>query len=335
MLGVDVGKAELHGTWRDPETRAIRWQGAVPNSGAGIARLLRRAPEGPVVVEPTGRYGEPLVRAVQAAGRVALLAPPRKARAFLWVEQPRAKTDRVDSAGLALYGLSGRLRPYPLPSDAVDQVRQLLAARRGLSGSLAALKQQQAALPRAAEALAPAIAALARQVAALDRQLAAPVDADGAPGAPAATAASGAAPSLASARALRAVPGIGPVTAAALAACLVDKRFTSADQFVAYVGLDVRVHQSGRRQARAGLSKHGDAELRRLLYLAAQAGARCRADRTVADRYARERAKGLAPTAALNAVARNLAKLAWSIVTHGSTYDPARVHTQPTLDTQT
>ena len=44
MLGVDVGKAELHGTWRDPATRAIRWHGAVPNSEAGIAQLLRRAP---------------------------------------------------------------------------------------------------------------------------------------------------------------------------------------------------------------------------------------------------------------------------------------------------
>jgi transposase len=336
MLGVDVGKAELQ----------IRWHGAVPNSAAGIAQLLRRAPAGPVVVEPTGRYGEPLVRAVQAAGRVALLAPPRKARAFLQSEQSRAKTDRLDSAGLALYGLSGRLRPYPLPSDAVDQVRQLLAARRGLTRSLATLKQQQAALPRAAEALAPAVAALAQQVGTLDRQLAALLAEDAAPPAPAPAAPAGSArgaaarparpaPTLASARALQAVPGIGPVTAAALAACLVDKQFTSADQFVAYIGLDIRVRQSGRRHSQFGLSKHGDAELRRLLYLAAQAGARCRADRTLADRYAREKAKGLAPTAALNAVARKLAKLAWSMVTHGSTYDPTRVDAQPRLDTQT
>lgn len=111
MLGVDVGKAELPGTWRDPETRRIRWQGAVPNTSAGIEKLLRRVPGVSVVVEPTGRYGEPLIRAAQASGREVLLAAPRKARAFLWSEQPRAKTDRVDSAGLALYGLTGRLRP--------------------------------------------------------------------------------------------------------------------------------------------------------------------------------------------------------------------------------
>ena len=314
MLGVDVGKAELHGTWRDPETRRIRWQGAVPNSEAGIRQLLGRAPGVAVVLEPTGRYGEPLIRAAQAAGREVLLAAPRRARAFLWAEQPRAKTDQVDSAGLALYGLSGRLRPYLLPSPAVDQMRQLLAARRGLSQSLTSLRQQRAALPLAAEALTPAIAALEQQLRALDDRIATAATAE---------------ELTAAVTALKAVPGIGALSAPALAACLLAKRFTHPDQFVAYVGLDLRVSQSGRRHGQFGLSKHGDAELRRLLYLAAMAATRCQHDRTFAHRYDRERAKGLAKTAALNAVARKLAKVAWSLVTHGTTYDPDRVHTQP------
>jgi transposase len=315
MLGVDVSKAALHGTWRDPETERITWQGAVPNNAAGIRQLLRRAPTGGVVVEPTGRYGEALIRAVRAAGREALLAPPHKARAFLRSAQPRAKTDRVDSAGLALYGLRERLRPYPLPSPAVDLVRQLLAARRGLSQSLATLKQQRAALPLAAEALTPAIEALAEQLAAIDRRLAR---------------ATRAAPALApTVAALDAIPGFGPVAAAAVAACLVDKQFTHPDQFVAYVGLDVRTQQSGRRVGKPRLSKQGDAELRRLLYLAASAPTRVKDDRTFARRYAREQAKGLSKTAALNAVARKLAKLAWSLVAHNASYDPTRVDTQP------
>ena len=114
-----------------------------------------------------------------------------------------------------------------------------------------------------------------------------------------------------------------------LAACLVAKRFTHPDQFVAHVGLDIRVQQSGRRKGQLGLSKHGDAELRRLLYVAAMAAARSTKDPTFADRYRRELAKGLPRIAALNAVARKLAKVAWSLVTHGSTYDPERVDTQP------
>jgi len=314
MLGVDVGKAELHGTWRDAETERIRWQGAVPNTADGIRQLLRRAPEAAVVVEPTGRYGEPLIRAAQAAGRAVLLAPPKKARAFLQSEQSRAKTDRLDSAGLALYGLTGRLRPYQLPSPAVDQVQQLLAARRGLSESLAKLRLQQASLPLAAEALAPAIAGLAAQVKALDARIKQAAQAE----------------ELAQAVAvLQTVPGIGPTIAPALAACLVTKQFSHPDQFVAYVGLDIRVHQSGKRRGQFGLSKQGDGELRRLLYLAARSAANSTHDPTFARRYQAALAKGLPTTGALNVVARKLAKVAWSLVAHGTTYDPHRVGTQP------
>jgi len=42
--------------------------------------------------------------------------------------------------------------------------------------------------------------------------------------------------------------------------------------------------------------------------------------------------KGWPKTAALNAVARKLAKVAWSIVTHGTQYDPKRVDSQPVDD---
>ena len=106
MLGVDVGKAELYGTWRDLETEG----GGVARTRSrtrtvGIRQLLRRAPES-VVVEPTGLYGEELIRAAQAEGADGVPGGRRgKARAFLWAVQSRAKTDRVDSAGLALYGL--------------------------------------------------------------------------------------------------------------------------------------------------------------------------------------------------------------------------------------
>jgi transposase len=337
----------------------VTWHGQVPNTAAGIAHLLQQAPASPVVVEPTGRYGEALIRAAQAAGRPVLLAPTRKARAFLWSEQPRAKTDRLDSAGLALYGLRGRLRPYTLPSDEVDEVKQLLAARRGLSQSRSALQQQHAALPRVAETLTPALVALTRQIDMIDRRLA-KVSAPPKPprgskkqsssisaavaAAPASTPGSTErvvpalpppSPVLAAARTLRAVPGIGPVGAAALAACLVEKQFTHPDQFVAYVGLDLRVHQSGRRNGQFGLSKHGDAELRRLLYIAALSASRSTRDQTFATRYAREKAKGLAKTAALNAVARKLAKVAWSLVSHNSSYNPARVDSQPSKPTNT
>ena len=128
---------------------------------------------------------------------------------------------------------------------------------------------------------------------------------------------------------LQGVPGIGPVSAVALVVRLKSSDFASYDQFVAYVGLDVRVRQSGQRKGTLGLTKQGDAELRRLLYLCASASVTAK-NSPLAEQYERELAKGLPRTAALNALARKLARLCWSMHRYRTSYDPARVH-QPQL----
>ena len=124
-----------------------------------------------------------------------------------------------------------------------------------------------------------------------------------------------------------AVPGIGVLTAATVAACLKGKDFGHPDRFVAYIGLDLVVRDSGQAKGRRTLSHRGDAEVRRLLYLAAQANLRCKSS-PFKLQYERERAKGLATTQALCAVARKLAKVCWSLVQHGGEYDPERVYRQ-------
>jgi transposase len=124
------------------------------------------------------------------------------------------------------------------------------------------------------------------------------------------------------------IPGIGPVTAATVGACLQDKRFAHPDAFVAYTGLDLKVQDSGQSKGARRLTKEGPGELRRLLYLAAQANLRCK-DSPFKDQYERERAKGLTPTAALCAVARKLAKVCWSIDKYGTHYQAERVNRPP------
>src|SRR5207248_1965725 len=183
----------------------------------------------------------------------------------------RAQPARVDRVGLAWSGRRGRLRPARLPSQALAQGPPWLAARPGLSQRLASVRQPRAAAPLAAEALTPAIEGLERQLKRLERQL---------------ERATHPAPELApTVAALETVPGSGPVTAAAVAACRVNQRFTPPEQVVASVGLDSRVSQSGRRRGQFGLSTQGDAELRRLLDLAAMAAAHSPHDPTCAERY--------------------------------------------------
>lgn len=314
MLGIDVSKSTLACTLLDADTRQVRWERSVPNTPQGVPQLLQLTPPtSSWVLEPTGRYSPTVAQHARAAGRQVLLAPPKRAKAFLHAVQSRAKTDRLDSRGLALSALAVPLHPYPVKTAVTEHIDQLLAARRLIARSLMSLQQQRAALPYAAEALAVAIASLRAQREALDQQLAdLTAQAEAPPGT----------------QALDAVPGIGPVTAAAVASCLQAKQFSHPDQFVAHVGLDVRVRDSGRRRGQRALTKQGDAELRRLLFVCAQATLRAKTSPFKAQ-YERELKKGLPTTAALCVVARKLARLCWSMVRHGTTYDPTRVYQQP------
>jgi len=310
MLGIDVSKEHLVCALREANTRKVLWDLTVPNNRNGVQTLLEKTPpESSWVVEPTGKYSLFVVKRATESGKSVLLAPPRKAKAFLASLQSRAKTDKLDGRGLSLFALSQSLAPYPVKEADLDTIDQHLSARKGLSRCLVKLQLQQADLPEAAAYLKAAMEALKLQLKEIDKQIAT---------------LSAKTPAMQVAKALQEVPGIGPVTSVAITSRLSAKSFAHPDQFVAYLGLDVHISESGQRKGQRGLTHQGDAELRRLLYLSAQANLRCRAS-PFKDQYERERAKGLSTTAALCAVARKIARLCWSLHKHGTRYDPARV----------
>ena len=73
------------------------------------------------------------------------------------------------------------------------------------------------------------------------------------------------------------VPGshtLGAVTAAAVASRCMSRRLEAADQFVAYVGRDIGVMQSGPRNGQRGRTKEGEAAWRRLFSRCAQSTVR-------------------------------------------------------------
>jgi transposase len=314
MLGIDTAKDTLQCALRDPISRGLLWEESFPNTPGGVSSLLRRTPtSAPWVIEPTGRYSTSVVVQAQNAGRSVLLAPPRKAKAFMASIQSRAKTDKLDGKGLALYGLSQPLAPYPVKEAIVEKIDQLLSARKGFSNCCTRLQQQARELPEVRETLLAAVSELKARIKAIDRTLAATSSQE---------------PKVAVAKQLRRVPGIGGVTSIAVASRLVAKAFAHPDQFVAYIGLDIDIRESGKRKGQRGLTHQGDAELRRLLFCCAKSSLRAKNSPFKAQ-YDRERAKGLSSTAALCAVARKMAKLCWSLHKHKATYDPDRVYQAP------
>jgi transposase len=313
MLGIDVSKDTLACTLLNPATQKPIWTRTVPNTASGVNRLLKQMPlDSPWALEPTGRYSLLAAVGAQKAGRSVLLAQPKKARDFLRSIQSRAKTDALDSHGIGLFALCRPLPAYPLKSQAVEQLDQLLSVRKSLSASLASFGLQARELSHAAPALEPVIAALQAQKSEIDRQIAELTASQ---------------QEFSIAAELEKVPGFGKVTAATLASRLAGHTFGHSDQFVAYCGLDVGVRQSGKKNGQTGLTKQGDGELRRLLYLAAQSNLRSK-DSPFKAQYEKERVKGLSSTAALCAVARKLARLAWSLHKHRTPYDPQRVYQQ-------
>lgn len=313
MLGIDVSKDTLSCTLLDPATRKALWQTEVQNTQQGIRELLGRTQmDSPWVLEPTGRYSLCAARMAKEAGRSVLLAPSRRAKSFLQSVQSRAKTDRIDSSGLALFALSQPLPPYPLKSEKLSELDQLLLARRGVAQAITSLEQRIHDLPYAESTLKEAVLSLKVRLEELDKKIEA----------------IGQEPDFAKdTQRLDDVPGIGPVTAAALLSRLKGRSFLHSDQFVAYIGLDVGVRQSGKMKGERGLTKQGDAELRRLLYVCAMAAVRKKGS-PFKVQFDKERQKGLSKTAAYCAVARKIARLSWSLVHHQSQYDDRFVYQQ-------
>lgn len=73
-------------------------------------------------------------------------------------------------------------------------------------------------------------------------------------------------------RRLATIPGIGPITASAIAAAVPDASlFRSGRQFAAWLGLTPRANSSGDKERLGGISKQGDGYLRKLLVVGATA----------------------------------------------------------------
>ncbi len=81
---------------------------------------------------------------------------------------------------------------------------------------------------------------------------------------------------------LATIPGIGPITATAIVATITSAaQFRSAREFSAWIGLVPRQHSSGGKERLGGISKRGDAYLRRLLIHGARTALRWRRARAI------------------------------------------------------
>ena len=127
-------------------------------------------------------------------------------------------------------------------------------------------------------------------------------------------------------RRLATIPGIGPITASAMAASAPDpKLFRSGRQFAAWLGLTPRANSSGGKERQAGISKMGDGYLRRLLVVGATAVLRMARQRQVGTAWTMGLIARKKPKAAAVAVANKAARIAWALMARQETYRPRQL----------
>ena len=106
-------------------------------------------------------------------------------------------------------------------------------------------------------------------------------------------------------------PGIGSGNASALVVAYHRGAFAGSDAFVSYLGLDVRIRESGYFKGKGKLTKRGEPELRRLLFCASHGA---RTYYRFGDYYQKQLEKGLCKIAARVVLSRKLARIAFTLM---------------------
>jgi len=115
---------------------------------------------------------------------------------------------------------------------------------------------------------------------------------------------------------LRSIPGIGLLTATALAGFVGDlRRFPSARHFASYLGLTPKEFSSGSRRRLGSISKRGDIYLRTLLIHGARAVQRTCANKTDGrSRWLQALSRRQHKNVATVALANRNARVAWALL---------------------
>lgn len=318
-LGIDVSKARLDCTLLDPLTDRRRNK-AVSNDRAGFEGLSawlakQGVAPGEVhgVMEATGVYHEQAALWLSDAGMQVSVVNPAHVRDFARGLAVRTKTDATDSAVLARYGALTRPDPWEAPPPEIRELKALITRMEALETDVRReLNRREKALVAQAPALVQAslnshLASLRQEIGKLQRAIDEHIDHH---------------PELRADRErLLSIPAVGEKTANRMLALLHGRKFGSAEQVAAFLGLVPVEHQSGTSiRKRPRLAKNGDARTRAVLYMAAIVATRYNPH--VSALYSRLLARGKPKMAALGAAMRKLVHLCFGVIKHQTSYQP-------------
>lgn len=305
-LGFDVSKRHLEVFGSD--LKAVR---VIDNDPDTIDQFLDTF-NGPVsiAVEATNTFHETLVAKALDRGFTVYLIDGYKLSKYREAVGVRAKTDASDAHLIHRYLVSERahLRKLSPQSQQERHLWRLIKRRAKLvklrSQMDMSLRDLDLQVPEVSEALS-SIKRLINRLTTQAYELAKE---------------SGWSESLAR---LRTIPGVGKLNALALKAMYHRGEFSNVDRFIAFLGLDVRVRDSGTFRGRRKLTKKGDPEVRRLLFNGARAAAYRYAEWS--ELKQRLMARGLSEIQTSVILARKIARIGYALLKTGSVYKSSQI----------
>ncbi len=326
VIGVDMAKKDFAATSRVGETAAD--VGKLPNQASGYASLQQQLnrlcvehglTQIHLIIEATGGYEAALVAYAYEQQWLVSMPNPKQVRDWAKGVGYRVKTDRVDARILAHYGVERQPPVRPQLALEVSHLDSLLKRRLDLEQALRKEQTQLSELtgrpgisPKVQTSLQQMIEALTEALSEIQAALDELCQSH--------------APFQQHIQRLLALPGVGPKVVLPLLVKLFQWQTWTHDKgdtnsLVAYIGLDPQPYESGRSvHKQPGISKMGDNELRRLLYMGALGGVR--GNNPLKRFYQRLVGRGKAKKVALVAAARKILVWAGTIFTRQIDWNP-------------
>lgn len=304
-IGIDVAKDNLV-----IHLQNLNQTLTIDNTPQAIRQWLANLPEGcDIAIEATSTYHMEVTERAYAKGHRVYVVDGYRLSNYRKGVGGRAKTDLADAQLLArhLHKEKDELRPWTPPPKAYRVLQSLLRRRAALVKARTALRQSLSGEPELKASLRALITEMDRIDSLIQKRLKSAVRTAGLQD---------------QVQRCEAINGVGEITAIALVMAFLRGDFKNSDAFVAFLGLDVRVRDSGKLTGKRKLTKQGDTEVRRLLHCAAMSASRHPVWSAFYQRY---RARGLHTTQALVILARKMARTAFALMKQQKEYCPAKL----------
>lgn len=310
FVGIDIAKDKFDAAkWSNKGYQTREFSNTEKGFKTFLSWVLKDVKDAWFCMEATGNYGIPLADYLHGEGQRVSVINPLQIKRFSQSKLLRNKTDPLDAKTIAEYGALTEPREYEPKRETQREITELMNLLNSLKRELVSLKNQHSVAQGyvSKRLLANTIKRLEKEIALIEKELEALTKKDSI---------------LAEQKELlTSISGIGDVTSYTLLGRVRDiKQFESAKQFAAFIGVTPCRRQSGKYEGKTMMSRVGDGQLRRVLYMAALVGLRYN---PILKKFAeRLRAKGKAPKSIIGAAMRKLAHIIYGVLKSGKAFDP-------------